>query len=111
MKRSKNRLNIVSQIITLPFMAIALVILVQSLSGYGATNTALNKSNVQDIVEKYAIQCYASEGSYPPDLAYLVEHYGLILDEERYIYDYDIFASNIMPEIIIHDNLQNTLEP
>lgn len=111
MKRSKNRLAILSQIMTLPFIAIALIILIRSISGYGATNNALNKSNVQDIVEKYAIQCYASEGSYPPDLNYLVEHYGLILDEERFIYEYDIFASNIKPDIIIHDHLQNILEP
>ncbi len=111
MMRSKNRLSNLSQIMTLPFIAIALIILIRGISGYGDTNNALNKTNVQDIVEKYAIQCYASEGSYPPDLSYLVDNYGLILDEEHFIYEYDIFASNIMPDIIIHDNLQNIEEP
>ena len=111
MRRSRYRLNILSQIMTLPFLAIAFFMLVQSASGYTDTSYSISKANVKDIVEKYAIQCYASEGSYPPDLDYLVEHYGLILDEERYIYEYDIFASNIMPEIMIHDNVHNIDAP
>lgn len=111
MKKNGTTLGILSQIITLPFILIAFVLLVRSSSGYGATNSQISKATIQDIIEKYAIQCYASEGSYPPDLAYLVDNYGLILDEERYIYDYDIFASNVMPEIIVHDNLHSTMTP
>lgn len=105
MKRSKNRLGLLSQLASLPFILIALILLIKGVSGYGATNDALTKGNVQKIVETYAVQCYASEGSYPPDLQYLVDNYGLILDEERFIYEYDIFASNVMPEILIHDNV------
>jgi len=105
MRKSKNRLGIISQLATLPFIAFALFILIRSVSGYGVTNQSLSKANVQEIVETYAIQCYASEGSYPPDIQYLVDHYGLILDEERFIYEYDIFASNVKPEIIIIDNI------
>lgn len=111
MRRSKNRLGLLSQLTTLPFVAIALFLLIKGISGYGATNDAISKSNVQDIVRTYAIQCYASEGSYPPDIQYLVDHYGLILDEERFIYEYDIFASNIMPEILVHENLYNNDVP
>ena len=111
MRKSKNRLSLLSQLTTLPFIAIALFLLIRSVSGYGATNNALSKANVQDIVETYAIQCYASEGSYPPDIQYLVDHYGLILDEERFIYDYDIFASNVKPEIIIIDNIYGNEAP
>ncbi len=95
-----------AQIITLPFIVIALVLLIGSVANYGDKNEALNQSNSRDTIEKYVIQCYASEGSYPPDLAYLTKHYGLILDEERYIYEYDVFASNIMPEIKVHENIQ-----
>lgn len=105
MRKYPNRLNILSQIIALPFIAIVLLLLISEVADYDETNSSLNKTSVQETVEKYAIQCYASEGSYPPDLNYLVDNYGLILDEERFIYEYDIFASNIMPDIIIHDVL------
>lgn len=54
---------------------------------------------VRMAIEKAAVQCYALEGSYPADIAYLAEHYGIQLDEDRYYYHYHAFASNILPEI------------
>jgi hypothetical protein len=44
---------------------------------------------------------YAVEGFYPPNISVLVEHYGLLLDEERFIFHYNAFASNIMPHIVV----------
>ncbi|VDN46385.1 conserved protein of unknown function [Petrocella atlantisensis] len=98
-------LNIWAQIITLPFIFIMIFLLAGRLSSYDATYANLNKTALEETVMKYVIQCYASEGSYPPHLEYLSEHYGLILDNEHYIYDYEIFASNIMPNITILDKL------
>ncbi len=54
---------------------------------------------LEGVIRKYAVACYAQEGSYPADLAYLSENYGLILDTEHYVYFYEIFASNVMPDI------------
>ena len=45
--------------------------------------------------------CYAAEGIYPPDLDYLEEHYGLQIDRDRYTVFYQIFASNLMPDITV----------
>jgi len=101
-KRSTT-LNIWAQIMTLPFVFIMIFLLAGRLSSYDATYENLNKSALEETVMKYVVQCYASEGSYPPDLEYLSENYGLILDHEHYIYDYEIFASNIMPSITILD--------
>jgi len=53
-------------------------------------------------VRQAAIGCYASEGRYPQSVDYLVEHYGLIYDEEKYSILYDAFASNIMPDIDVN---------
>lgn len=53
-------------------------------------------------VRHAAIGCYASEGRYPQSVDYLVEHYGLIYDEERYSILYDAFASNVMPDIDVN---------
>lgn len=50
-------------------------------------------------LHRTAVACYATEGVYPPDVAYMKEHYGLTYDENRYAVHYDLFASNIMPEI------------
>ena len=58
---------------------------------------------VVEAIRKAAVQCYALEGSYPPDVSYLMEHYGLQFDENRYAYRYEVFASNIMPDIEVHE--------
>lgn len=57
--------------------------------------------SVEQAVLKATVQCYAVEGQYPQNLAYLQENYGLVLDTEKYIIQYDIFASNIMPTVLV----------
>jgi len=47
------------------------------------------------------VQCYAIEGFYPPNIEYLEKNYGLVIDHEKYAISYNVFASNIMPEVDI----------
>ncbi len=54
---------------------------------------------IQAAVEQCALQCYVVEGFYPPSLAYLEAHYGLQLNKEDYYVAYNIFASNIPPDV------------
>ena len=58
---------------------------------------------IKEAILKACVQCYALEGSYPPDLNYLNQHYGIILDRERYFYYYEIFASNLMPDVEVYE--------
>lgn len=66
-------------------------------------------SNMQNInllrqaARKAVVQCYAIEGAYPPDVVYLEEHYGLEYNHEKYFIDYEIFASNIMPNVDVFE--------
>ena len=48
-----------------------------------------------------AIHCYAIEGSYPENLAYITDHYGIQIDRTRYAVYYEIFASNMLPDITV----------
>lgn len=50
-------------------------------------------------IDRAARQCYALEGAYPPGLTYLEDHYGLVLDRERYHYYYEVIGANIRPII------------
>ena len=56
---------------------------------------------LEDAIRRAAVACYASEGFYPPDLAYMSEHYGLQIDEEKYFVHYEGIAENLMPEITV----------
>lgn len=55
-------------------------------------NTAINRS---------IVSCYCVEGTYPPSLEYIEEHYGLIYDKDTFFVDYQIFGSNIYPDVTI----------
>lgn len=55
----------------------------------------------EDAVRRAAVSCYAFEGSYPESYKYLKEHYNLKINEEIYTVDYNIFASNVMPDITV----------
>lgn len=56
---------------------------------------------LRDSIKQATIQCYALEGRYPSDIQYLVDHYGIQIDEKHYAVFYEGFADNIMPEITV----------
>jgi len=70
-----------------------------------SANSADRISQIEDIIRKSVNQCYALEGSYPPDLQYLVDHYGLILDYETYFYFYEAHGGNLRFNIKVESNL------
>ena len=59
------------------------------------------REQLEEAVRRSAVACYAAEGIYPDDIAYLQEHYGIQIDEERYTVVYKVFASNLMPDITV----------
>ena len=62
---------------------------------------AQGKQQLETALRRTAVSCYAAEGFYPPDVAYMQEHYGLQFDEEAYIVRYTLSASNWMPDITV----------
>lgn len=50
--------------------------------------------------------CYAIEGTYPPSLQYMKEHYGLTYDSEKYIVNYEYIGSNVLPSYRIIEKAQ-----
>ena len=50
-------------------------------------------------LRRATVKCYAVEGNYPGTVNYIEKNYGIYVDRSKYIVDYEIFASNIMPSI------------
>lgn len=65
------------------------------------SNEVEQKEILQNAVDRMITECYAMEGRYPPDIDYLVEHYGLTYDEDEYWIDYQYIASNLRPDVTI----------
>ena len=56
---------------------------------------------MEESIRRASAACYAAEGIYPPSLAYLEEHYGVVIDGSRYVVHYEIHGSNLMPDITV----------
>ena len=58
---------------------------------------------IRSAVQRSALQCYAVEGVYPPNLQYLEDNYGLQVNTTDYYVSYEAFASNLPPTVkVIH---------
>lgn len=58
-------------------------------------------ASLRNAIQRACVQCYAIEGRYPPSVEYLEEHYGIVIDRDRYHVFYDGWASNVMPDITV----------
>ena len=65
------------------------------------TTSEEQAKSLEQAIRRSVAQCYAVEGTYPPSLDYLKEHYGIFYDSELFYVDYTSIGSNIMPDITI----------
>ena len=99
----KNRSLWQKLIYLLPILAI-IVLFVLFLQGIGSVSeSTLSKQqeSLETALERSISQCYAVEGSYPPSLEYLKQHYGLLYDEDSFFIDYEYYGSNLLPEVTV----------
>lgn len=89
---------------TLPIMASAVLCLTLAVSRLEQGRRKEGKDLLEDVLRRTAVACYAAEGVYPPDVEYMQQHYGLQYNEDRYTVHYEVFASNLMPDITVLDN-------
>ena len=99
----KNKTNI-GPVLLLPALLVAALIFLSALSNLGDGQRSEGRAQLEEAVRRSAVACYAAEGIYPPSLDYLEEHYGVQVDRERYTVIYDVFASNLMPDVTVLEN-------
>jgi len=104
MKNKTHKIHI--PVFLLPLLAaVVLLGFLTSLSNLEQGQSAEGKRQLEDALRRASVACYAAEGIYPPDLDYLREHYGIQIDETRYAVAYDVFASNLMPDITVLERI------
>lgn len=73
---------------------------------YGLDNTSsaderyMAENQRQSIIRAAAL-CYSSEGSYPENLEYLEDNYGVYVNDDKYTVHYSYVGGNIPPEVIV----------
>lgn len=94
-KRTRRRLGVAFTLV----LAIALVW--ASSIAIGASLREQGELSVRNAILTSAKQCCAIEGAYPPSLAYLEENYGLVVNRADYAITYEVFADNVMPNVVV----------
>lgn len=93
-----------SGLIAVVLSVVVLLCFMTGLANLTAGSSTQGREQLETALRRSAVACYAAEGIYPDDLAYLQEHYGIQIDEERYTVIYTVFASNLMPDITVLEN-------
>jgi hypothetical protein len=75
---------------------------VNNASGQANSSAAVS---LQNAVKNAAVQCYAIEGFYPPDVSYLEENYGIVIDKNFKV-EYNCAIPNNLPIIIVINKYQ-----
>lgn len=70
-------------------------------NSFAQTNLAHERDFLESALNRCITQCYALEGTYPYDLSYLEEHYGLTYNKEHFFIDYCYIGDNLRPDITI----------
>jgi len=74
--------------------------LIYAMGAAGEKNAAAETQRIKEVIDKALVQCYALEGSYPYSIDHL-RNYGVIIDEEKYIYSFDMFVTNVKPSVTV----------
>ena len=94
----------IGPVLLIPGVLAVLLIFLSALSNLTEGRRSEGRQQLEQAVRRSAVACYAAEGIYPPDLEYLEAHYGLQVDRDRYTVVYEIFASNLMPDVTVLEN-------
>ena len=83
---------------------ILIALFVTLLTSFRTLDADASKEGLKQLetsVRRSCVACYASEGVYPPNIEYLEDNYGLIIDHSKYTVRYSVFAENLMPDITV----------
>lgn len=60
-----------------------------------------SQTQLENAIRKATVARYATEGIYPPSIQYLEDNYGIIINKKEFAVFYEVFSSNLMPEITV----------
>lgn len=88
---------------TLLTLILAALAFLACLSRLETGRTEQGRLRLEDSVRRTAVVCYAAEGFYPPSVDYMEKNWGLQYEKDRYVIRYEVFSSNLMPQITVLD--------
>ncbi len=96
----KKKISITAYIPIL-LLVIVLAIFIGFSDSFSSSNIEHEREVLENALERSITQCYALEGTYPTDLAYLQENYGLTYNKDHFYIDYQYIGGNLRPDVTI----------
>jgi len=90
-----------SAIVPVLFTISIVLMIVSGLRQTGVSSRAEGLRILEDSIRRAVVICYAVEGRYPDSIDYIEKNYGIHIDWSRYAVHYNIFASNLLPDITV----------
>jgi len=100
-RKYENRWSWVPLVLGLALFAAVAVWVVSGVKDAARISDQEGLRMAQEAVERAVVSCYSLEGVYPASYEDLKTKSGLVIDEEKYIVFYDIFASNLRPSVTV----------
>ena len=93
--------TLLSGVVPALFTLAVVVMVMFGLNQAGASSLDEGAHLLEESILRAAIHCYAIEGYYPENLIYITDNYGIYIDNSKYAVHYDIFVSNMLPDITV----------
>ena len=90
-----------SMIAPVLFTLVVMGMILYGLQQTEASSRAEAMRILEDSIRRAVVTCYAIEGRYPESIAYIEENYNIHVDRDKFVVHYQIFATNIMPDIMV----------
>lgn len=97
--KQKKRFPYMGAVVSLLAFGVAAGYFLYGFANISGTVEEQQREVLENAIDRAVISCYAIEGSYPADMAYLEEHYGIVVDYDRFIVSYQPFGDNVRPGI------------
>lgn len=100
LKKQKQN-SAVSVLVPVVSFAFIFSIMLYGIIAVSDTGSRAGANAIRTAVNRYILHTYASEGQYPPSLEYIQDKYGLTYDSNKYIIDYQISDTSVMPVVTV----------
>ncbi len=87
--------------LSVAFFAALFILFICGVNNVSESTLTRQQESLETAIQRDIVHCYAIEGSYPPSLDYLKEHYGLTYNEESFFVDYQPIGSNMLPSVTV----------
>lgn len=88
-------------ILKILLFAIIIFVAIKSFNSISIMNDDESKRIIEKSIDRAITNCYAIEGFYPPNFQYLEDNYNIHIDDSKYFVDYQVFASNVRPIVVL----------